>query len=325
MRRFLAATVFAVALSTRPGSSTALAWGCDGHQAVAILAQRLLSPATISAMRTTLAASPIDPAIKPFCPQSAGDPVAGASTWADDYRSIDRSTAGWHFIDFPLVLGPTVGSYRIYCPRGSCVVDAIVTQYRLLTTTSDRRLKGNALRYLIHFVGDLHQPLHTTTNGDRGGNCVPITHYDQAPREDEFHNFRPNLHSVWDEGTIRHLMLERRLATSRALADEITRAGALRAVQAQAPTAAVAVSWAREANALARTVAYGKLPIRVPMEPVGTFSLASCNDNNHVSRRMAVLGEKIDARYERDSVPVIFGQLRLAAERLAAVLLAAFP
>jgi hypothetical protein len=130
---------------------------------------------------------------------------------------------------------------------------------------------------------------------------------------------------VWDEGTIRHLMLERRLATSRALADEITRAGALRAVQAQAPTAAVAVSWAREANALARTVAYGKLPIRVPMEPVGTFSLASCNDNNHVSRRMAVLGEKIDARYERDSVPVIFGQLRLAAERLAAVLLAAFP
>jgi hypothetical protein len=325
LRRLLAAAPIAVVLSTMPGSSTAFAWGCDGHQAVAILAQRLLSPATISAIRSTLAASPVDPAIKPFCPQAAGDPIAEASTWADDNRSIDPSTAGWHFIDFPLVLGPDVDSYRKYCPRGNCVIDAIVTQYRILTTTSDQTLKANALRYLIHFIGDLHQPLHTTTNGDRGGNCLPIAHYDQAPREDEFHNFRPNLHSVWDEGTIRRVMIERGLASSRALADEIAHGGALRAVRAQAPTASGVVSWAREANALARTVVYAKLPVRVPMEPPGTFSLASCDDNNHVSRRMASLEEKIDARYERDSVPAIFGQLRLAAERLAAVLVAAFP
>jgi hypothetical protein len=307
------------------GSSHAFAWGCDGHQAVAILAERLLSPATLTTMRTVLAASPVDPTIKPFCPPVAGDPIANAATWADDNRTIDPSTAGWHFIDFPLVLGADAGDYRQYCPRGNCVVDAIVSQYRVLTTTTDPRLKGNALRYLIHFIGDLHQPLHTTTNGDRGGNCVPITYYDQAPREDEFHNFRPNLHSVWDDGTIRRLMMRQGLVDSRALADYIMREGSLPPARPQAPTAALIASWAKDISALARTVVYGKLPVSVPMEPAEAFTLASCDDNNHASRRMAALGEKIDASYERASVPVILSELRLAARRLAAVMKAAFP
>ena len=204
------------------------------------------------------------------------------------------------------------------------VSDADVNTF-LVEGALDLALKGNALRYLIHFIGDLHQPLHTTTNGDRGGNCLPITHYDQAPREDELHNFRPNLHGVWDDGTIRRLMMTRGLVNSRALADYAVANGAQRAVNAQAPTTALVVSWARSVNALARRVTYGKLPVMVPMEPAETFSLSSCDDNNHASRRMAALAEKIDASYERASVPIILSELRLAAERLAAVLKAAFP
>lgn len=103
-----------VILLATAGSSRALAWGCDAHQAVAILAERLLDPSTILTMRAVLAASPIDPAIKPFCPSVAGDPIADAATWADDNRAIHPSTAGWHFIDFPLVLGASVGDYRKY-------------------------------------------------------------------------------------------------------------------------------------------------------------------------------------------------------------------
>ena len=117
------------------------------------------------------------------------------------------------------------------------MVDAIASQYRILTTTTDPTAKGNALRYIIHFVGDLHQPLHTTTNGDRGGNCLPITYYDQTPHEDDLHNYRPNLHSVWDDLTIRRLMTTRGLSDARALADYVVKDRALRSVSPQAPTA----------------------------------------------------------------------------------------
>ena len=61
------------------------------------------------------------------------------------------------------------------------------------------------------------------------------------------------------------------------------------------------------------------------MERSNTYAIASCEDNNHVGRRMAALNERVDAAYESAAVPVILGQLRLAAERLASVLKMAFP
>lgn len=264
--RFTHRILFSFLLVVSAGSSRAFAWGCDGHRAVAMLAERLLNPSVLAKMRAVLAASPIDPAIKPYCPPLPDDPIAEASTWADDNRTLDPSTAGWHFINFPRVLGANVEDYKPYCRNGNCVVDAIVSQYRILTTTTDPKLKGNALRYMIHFIGDLHQPLHTTTNGDRGGNCLPITYYDQAPREDEFHNFRPNLHSVWDDGTIRRLMTTRGLNDSRALADYVVKERAPRSLSPQAPTAALVSSWAKEVSVLARMVTYGWLPTNPPME-----------------------------------------------------------
>ena len=188
------------------GTSQASAWGCDGHQAVALIAERLLSRAAMASINAVLAASPIDPAIRPYCAPVPLDPMADAATWADDNRTLDPATGGWHFINFPLSLGSNISSYKRYCPRGNCVVDAIVAQYRTLITTTDAKLKGNALRYIIHFVGDIHQPLHSLTNGDRGGNCLPITYYGMPPQEDERHNWRPNLHSVWDDATVRRLM-----------------------------------------------------------------------------------------------------------------------
>ena len=75
---------------------------------------------------------------------------------------------------------------------------------------------------------------------------------------------------------------------------------------------------------LARGVTYGKLPVRVLLEPANTPALASCDDNNHVGTRMAALHETVTDSYETASVPVILSQLRLAGERLAAVLMSAF-
>jgi hypothetical protein len=304
----------------------AFAWGCDGHQAVAMIAERLLSPAAITAMKAVLAASPIDPAIRPYCTALPLDPVADAATWADDNRALDPSTAGWHFIDFPLAVGGETADYRKYCPKGNCIVDAIVAQYHTLMTSTDARLKGNALRYIIHFVGDIHQPLHAISNGDRGGNCVPIAYYGMAPQEDGRHNWRPNLHALWDDGIIRRLMSTTGLADSRALANYVAAQGSLPRVSAQAPTVEGVASWARESDQLARTVSYARLPVAPPVEPVAAaYSLASCDDNNHVGRRMADLQERIAAEYEQAAVPAIVTQLRVAGERLAGVLKAAFP
>jgi hypothetical protein len=200
-----------------------------------------------------------------------------------------------------------------------------VRQYRTLVTTADARIRGNALRFLIHFVGDLHQPLHTVTNGDRGGNCLPVGYFNQAPMEDERHNWRPNLHAVWDDSTIRTLMATKALPNSAALADYIAAQSPLPPAGKRPPTARRVASWARDSAALARNVSYGKLERIPPVAPAETPALTSCDDNNHVGQRMADLHEQITPNYEQATEAVIIGQIRLAGERLAAILKAAFP
>jgi len=160
----------ATALSIALGSSDAAAWGCDGHRAVVYIAERLMPPAVTTAAKAVLKNAPVDPALRRFCDPFPDDPLVDDAAWADDYRTIAPSTFGWHFINVPRQAALTSANEPTYCPRGDCVVDALAAQYRVLTTSADAAQKANALRFLVHFVGDLHQPLHATTNGDRGGN-----------------------------------------------------------------------------------------------------------------------------------------------------------
>jgi hypothetical protein len=316
----------AIGLVLTVGCIRAGAWGCDGHRAVVFIAERLLQPATLASIRTTLAADPIDPGLRRFCDPVPNDPIADSSTWADDFRDVDASTFGWHFIDVPRSMSLTASNAHTWCVHGDCVVDAIVAQFRALTTSSGPIVKGNALRFLLHFVGDVHQPLHATTNGDRGGNCVPVTYHDRAPSENSNGDFSPNLHSVWDSSTIRTMMSASGLADARALAAHVVSRQPLPAsIAAQRPTKAVVMQWAREAHALGRDVVYSRLPSPVALEPASAAALASCAGNNDVGHRMLAKHEVITANYERASVPVIASQLRLAGMRLAAVLAAAFP
>jgi hypothetical protein len=308
------------------GRSPAQAWGCDGHRAVVFIAERLLSSDALASMKSTLAAAPIDPALRRFCDPVPDDPIADSSTWADDYRDIDATTAGWHFIDVPRGVALTHSNARRYCPNGDCATEAIARQFRALSTASDPIVKGNALRFLLHLVGDLHQPLHATSNGDRGGNCVPVTYDDRAPQQNANGEFSPNLHSVWDTSTIRTLMAARGLADARALASYIVAQRPLpAAVAPQAPTGTVATGWAQESHALAERVVYPRLPVPVPIEPASAARLASCAANRDVVHRMLAKHEVIDALYERASTPVIVDRLRLAGVRLAAALKVAYP
>src|SRR6266566_436930 len=140
IRRAGLAALLLVTLDTSP----ALAWGCIGHQAIGIIAERLLSPSAITAIQSVLAAGPVSPEIKPYCQPWPSNPLGDAATWADDYRTLNPATAGWHFINFPRAIGAHAADYKKYCPGGNCVVDAIVTQYRTFRTTLDPVAKANA-------------------------------------------------------------------------------------------------------------------------------------------------------------------------------------
>jgi hypothetical protein len=316
-----------IILSVSVGESQAWAWGCEGHQAIAIAAERLLPAPTRALVNAVLAASPIDPMLRRFCESPAGSPLGDSATWADDFRDVEPATGAWHFINIPRAVGDHTGDYKRYCtappsPGGAaCIVDALVAQYRTLTTTRDRRLKADALRFIVHFAGDIHQPLHAITNGDRGGNCFPVTVLDETPQADDRHNWRPNLHAVWDVELVRGLMRAHRLGGSSELATFIAAAR----VNAAPPTASSVAGWARESNALGRRIAYGKLPAAAPVEPAYAVARTSCDDNNHVGSRMAALDEHITRAYQQASQPAVVNQLRLAAERLASMLQAAFP
>src|SRR5438552_3123983 len=100
MRRVI---VVAALLVLTGEASNAYAWGCEGHRAVAMLAEQMLPSATIAAAKAVLAGSPIDPALKRGCPAVAGDPLADEATWADDYRADHPETFGWHFANIPRV------------------------------------------------------------------------------------------------------------------------------------------------------------------------------------------------------------------------------
>jgi len=195
-------------------------WGCKGHQVVALIAERHLNPHARMMVAEILDASPITSDLHRFCGESGLDAFADSSTWADDERGIRPDTAGWHFLDIPR--GVTKGDIAQYCASSSgCVTSAITDQLTVLRNpAASVQARAEALRFIIHFVGDLHQPLHTTTNDDRGGNCVPVAFFGQTPAETNptKEDYRPNLHGIWDSDIIEHFAHGR---TAQQIADEL--------------------------------------------------------------------------------------------------------
>jgi hypothetical protein len=130
----------------------AFAWGHEGHQIIAMVAEHYMRPETAARMRELLA---------PESPEEA-------SAWADEYRHDQRETGPWHYIDIPLA-DSRIDLAR-ECRNGDCVT-ARTEQFLavLEDPNADKDAKAQALRFVIHFVGDLHQPLHGEDNSDKGG------------------------------------------------------------------------------------------------------------------------------------------------------------
>ena len=178
--------------------------------------------------------------------------LADVAVWADEQVPDLRQTAPWHYVNPPI--DATRYDRDRDCPRqpgaapGSradrwrdCVVDRILySRDRLADTSLDRADRATALKFLVHFVGDLHQPLHALSLG-RGGNDIPVVVFGES----RCGSFPCNLHGVWDSG----LIARRRLSDARYLA-ELTRLIVARRLDRRAP--GTPADWAMESLQVAR-------------------------------------------------------------------------
>jgi hypothetical protein len=208
------------------------AWGTIGHRAASTVAQAHLTPTARAAVRDLL---------------EPDETLAAASLWADEHRRALPQSAPWHYVNVPL----TEPRYDArYCPASGCVVSKI---HELRATLADgaapRDERRQALRLLVHFVEDLHQPLHVGDRGDRGGNDSQV----------QFFGRGTNLHRLWDEDlALRHSADE---ATWVAELDALAKSDAARAW-----SKGTVETWADESLALARQ-AYAAPGCGPPLQP----------------------------------------------------------
>jgi hypothetical protein len=171
-------TAVAVATIIAALPTVAIAWGTEGHQLVAEYATEKLSVAALSEANRLLAIEP-------------GATLSSISTWADEIRN--PATSAWHYVNFPRDGGCHFDADRM-CIQGACVTEAIARQVAVLRSNLPDEQRLKALKYVVHFVADVHQPLHAGYADDRGGNSYQIQAFGRGT----------NLHSLWDSGLIRN-------------------------------------------------------------------------------------------------------------------------
>ena len=242
----------------------ACAWGDEGHRIIALIAEAFITPSVRSQVDALLAADED--------PLTAHD-IADEATWADRFRDADpdgarRRTRQWHFVDNELNRPSLVDACFGRQPRSpdalsslgpprACIVtkiDQFAAELANPAVGPDERLL--ALKFLLHFVGDLHQPLHASDDDDRGGN-------DKRVSADGFP--AGNLHHFWDTEFVELLggdpaIVARQLIARSTIADR-------RRWSTGSPA-----DWALDSFQLARTNAYGRLP---PPGPTGSYHLDS--------------------------------------------------
>lgn len=195
-RQIVAATVVAVALCSWDALQ---AWGGQGHRLVGLLAASHLSRVASENVKRLL----------------DGQSIADVSSWADQQTTDHVQTSYWHYLNIP----PTAAGYDRDrdCPsqpgtkagsRGDtwrdCAVDRITYfEQRTADLELDRADRATALKFLIHFIGDLHQPFHALGVG-RGGNDVIVRVFGNSNcgNDPERPPLPCNLHSVWDSRLI---------------------------------------------------------------------------------------------------------------------------
>jgi len=189
MQRLCAFAMFVLLVS-----SCCFAWGPEAHRVIADVAHDHLSTLAQRAVLQLL----------------GDDDLAAISTWADEVRRERRETYGWHFVDIPWNASGFDERRDCYHPNGkfpstvsdhrNCIVDRIeIFKSVLADHHASRSDRIEALKFLVHFVADLHQPLHAIAQA-KGGNDVHVVQFGSAEC-----GSRPcDLHGTWDIGLIEH-------------------------------------------------------------------------------------------------------------------------
>lgn len=263
----------------------ALAWGPQGHRTVGALADRLLTPASRAQVAALLAAD-LDKLGNP----SGRSTLESVAVWADEIRGTAADEPRWHYDDVPLC--GSAPPRESYCPGGQCNSAQLE---RLTAVLADRhadlRVRNEALKWIVHLVGDIHQPLHAADNGDLGGNRVRVALAGVHTRG------RLSLHRAWDtEFVALALNTRSRQQPPRDIGALAREAESLTAEAGQGtPT-----DWARQSNNLARNVAYQYPGFACGSVPVGLVVL--------------------DRDYQREAEAIVRERLLLAGGRLANLL-----
>jgi hypothetical protein len=224
---------------------SASAWGTKGHQAVAGIGEDLLTPEARRQVTDLL-----DP----------GTTLADISLWADEVRPSRPNTASWHSVNIPR--GASGYNAQRDCGQG-CVVSAIEQSLRLLQDpTHDKAVRQEALKWVVHFVADLHQPLHAIAD-DEGGSAVLV----------QFNGRQTTLHLLWDEDLIDRAYPNTAALQERVLA--VLQASNWRAWQAGQPQ-----DWAEETH-------------RVAVEAVYLFPSSREIDERYVEKALPVIHEQL--------------------------------
>jgi hypothetical protein len=259
-------------------TATIEAWGPQGHRLVALVAANRLTPAARQGVSVLL----------------GEQSLADVAVWADRYLEGNNQTSFWHYVNIPAEV--TAYDRDRDCPTQpavraggrldrwrDCVVDRIVyNEARLADPALDRADRAVALKFLVHLIGDLHQPLHAL-GVERGGNGIPVVVFGSATcAYDDGTSYPCNLHGTWDTALIAH----RRLSDQDYLAD-LERQIAQRGWSAADPGSPA--HWAIESHSLAKA------------------ALLPANG-------------AADEAYFQAQIPVIDKRLALGGLRLAAVL-----
>ena len=151
------------------------AWGVKGHRVVARIAAKHLTPKTRAAIVAILRSDEED---IDQCRQllSVADQLACVSVWADEVRDSKKfpqyeNTFSLHFVNIPIYLPAAERHYdaKRDCQNG-CIVTGVETYRKTLITSTNAAERAVALKFIVHFIGDLHQPLHASVDKD----CVLV-------------------------------------------------------------------------------------------------------------------------------------------------------
>lgn len=252
------------------------AWGPEGHTAVARIAQEQVSKSALTSISTII----------------PGGDLGSIANWADTVRSNPEWhwSEPLHFIDAPSWDCNYVPSRDCYNEAGEFdyCVDGAIRNYteRISASKMVSAIDPTYLKFLVHFVGDIHQPLHCGFRDDRGGNSIKV----------HFLNHATNLHSLWDSGLIHLRITEDYGGNMDAWIADLVRSSMDRV----APDACVSCStqWGNSSAILACSNAY-----------------VADDGTTHIQQ-----GAQLDMNYYKRNIEVVESQIILGGLRLAALL-----